>query len=353
MKPMASCLILRHLLREFIRFTGFINMITIGFSSHHAEALPFARQYMEQHQLIVLEEPPSPNFLDMLEGRLSIDEHIMELDSGFPQFERLMCAVLRDLHNKGRQIVQVEPYLDILLRIHELFASGKTPENVVKDSSLELVYKAEKRATGALLNYYVRSLKAPFDEVLEAVNAFARADADRLKLRERLRSQAIKSLISEHVDIYVETGYIHYPLYLYLRQELGPKHKIRIVYLLSPVIRRLRGVRRNLGPGDVLTLYYALHGRVPNDLAHLLAARSLIYIKLLQKEELIPGASDAPHSEDIVRVNRIVDSLSLEDCRVLFDQVRLAKRERALRVVEAYLGRLSVKYNPNIFLRIE
>ena len=40
-------------------------MITIGFSSHRAEIIPFARQIMEQHQIIVLEEPPHPNFADM------------------------------------------------------------------------------------------------------------------------------------------------------------------------------------------------------------------------------------------------------------------------------------------------
>ena len=313
-------------------------MITIGFSSHHAEVLPYARRQMEQHQIIVLEEAPSPNFLDMLDGGLSIDEYMMALDSGFPEFERLMCILLRELHNKGRQIIQVEPYLETLLQIHELLSDGKTPEDVVKDPRLESVYKAEKRATGALLDYYAHSLKAPFDEVVRAVKAFARADADRLVMRERLRAQAIKPLISHGVDIYVEAGYIHYPLYCYLKKALGRAQRICVVYLLAPVVRRLQGRRRNMGPGDILTLHYALHGGLPENLGDLLAARSLIYIKLLQKDEMLPVDSDAPHSEDEVRVNRVVDSLRLEDCRALFDQIRLAKRERVIRIVEGYLG---------------
>ena len=107
-------------------------MITIGFSSHHAEALPYARRQMEKHQIIVLEEAPLPNFLDMLDGRLSIDEYMMALDSGFPGFERLMCVLLRDLHSKGRQIIQVEPYLETLLQIHELLSDGNTPEDVMR-----------------------------------------------------------------------------------------------------------------------------------------------------------------------------------------------------------------------------
>lgn len=313
-------------------------MITIGFSSHHAEVLPYAQRQMERHQIIVLEEAPLPEFLDMLDGRLSIDEYMMALDSGFPEFERLMCILVRELHSKGRQIIQVEPYLETLLQIHELLSDGKTPEDVVRDPRLESVYKAEKRATGALLDYYADSLRAPFDEVIRAVNAFARADADRLVMRERLRAEAIKPLTSHGVDIYVEAGYIHYPLYHYLKKALGRAQRICVVYLLAPVVRRLQGRRRNMGPGDILTLHYALHGGLREDLADLLAARSLIYIKLLQKDEMLPVDSDAPHSEDEVRVNRVVDSLSLEDCRVLFDQIRLAKRERAIRVVEGYLG---------------
>jgi hypothetical protein len=288
----------------------------------------------------VLEEAPLAEFLDMLDGRLSIDEYMMILDSGFPGFERLMCVLLRDLHSNGWQIIQVEPYLETLLQIHELLSNGNTPQDVMKDPRLESVYRAEKRATGALIDYYAHSLTAPFDEVVDAVKAFAKADADRLVMRERLRAQAIKPLTSHGVDIYVEAGYIHYPLYHYLKKALGRAQRIRVVYLLEPVVRRLKGRRRNMGPGDILTLRYALHGGVPEDLADLLAARSLIYIKLLRKDELLPVDSDAPHSEDEVGVNRIVDSLNFEDCQALFDQIRLAKRERAIRVVEEYLGAL-------------
>jgi hypothetical protein len=312
-------------------------MITIGFSSHHAEVLPYARLQMEQHQIIVLEEAPSPSFLGMLDGRVSIDEYMMDLDSEFPGFERRMCTLLRELHSKGRQIIQVEPYLEILLQIHELLSDGKTPGDIMKDPRLESVYGAEKRATGALLNYYTQSLRAPFDKVVRAVQAFAWADAERLMMRERLRAKAITPLTSYGMDIYVEAGYIHYCLYHYLKKALGRCEKIRVVYLLAPVIRKLKGRRRNMGPGDVLTLRYAIHGGAAKDVANLLAARSLIYIKLLQKDELLPGDSDAPHSEDEVSVNRIVDSLSLEDCQVLFDQIRLAKREKAIRVVKEYL----------------
>lgn len=313
-------------------------MITIGFSSHRIEALPFARREMGRHQIIVLEEPPSPRFPAMLEGELSIGDYMLDLDPAFPEFERLMCQLLRELHSEGGRIVQVEPYLERLLQIHDLFAQGRTPEDVLDMPALKEVYLAEKAATGTLVHYYAQSVHAPFAQVIKAVKSFARADARRLSLRAKLRARAIASMRRADNQTYIEAGYIHYPLYLYLRQELGPQEKIKVIYLVHPLLKRLGARRRNMGPGDILTLRYALRSCLKSNMANLLAARSLIYIKLIKKEELLPVESDAPHSEDEIMVNRLVDQLGVEDCGNLFDQIRLERREEALKVVKRYLG---------------
>ncbi len=314
-------------------------MITIGFSSHHVEALPFVREQMQRHQVIVLEEPRSPNFQAMLRGAISIGDYILELDSGFPEFDRQLCGLLQELYTKGRRILQLEPYLEKLLKIHELFAAGKTVEQVMRMDDLKEVYLAERRATAALISYYARSMDAPFNVVVGAVKDFACADALRLTLRERLRAKAIATLFRPEEKVYVEAGYIHYPLYQYLRRELRRKKEIRVVFLLTPVIKKLQGKRRNMGPGDILTLHYALHNGLEEELANLLAARSLIYIKLIRKEELLPGASETPHLEDEVKVNRLVDRLDFQQCQELFQQIRLAKRESAVKVAEDYVRR--------------
>ncbi len=312
-------------------------MITIGFSSHHVETLPLVREQMEKHQAIVLEEPPSPHFPAMLSGTLSINDYIVELDPGFPEFEQRMCGLLRELYKRGGRIVQVEPYLEKLLQIHELFAAGKTVEQVMQEDSLKEVYLVEKSATGALISYYALSVDGPFEVVVGAVKNFARADALRLTLRERLRARAIASLYKPAEKMYVEAGYIHYPLYRYLRKELGKHKKIRVVFLLAPVVRKLQARRRNMGPGDVLTLHYSLHHGLQEELANLLAARSLIFIKLVRKEELIPGSSETPHAEDELKVNRLVDRLAFTHCRELYEQIRLAKRERAVELAQDYV----------------
>ena len=312
-------------------------MITIGFSSHHLEALPYIREQMERHQVIVLEEPPSPYLQAMLDGSISISDYIMEFDSGFPEFDRRMCELLQELHQAGARIIQVEPYLEKLLQIHELFADGKTAEEVSREPEFKNVYEAEKRATGSLISYYAQSMEGSFAAVVEGVKDFARADAKRLTLRERLRARTVSSLHRSNETMYVEAGYIHYPLYRYLRRELGEKQKIRVVYLLAPVIKKLQGKRRNMGPGDILTLHYAFHKGLREELANVLAARSLIYIKLIEKEEIIPGKYETPHAEDEVKVNRLVDRLNFNQCRELFERIRLSKRVHAVELAREYV----------------
>lgn len=313
------------------------HLVTIGFSSHRAEALPFIQNEMQRHQTIVLEEASNPNFSAMLDGSFSIDDYLMESDSGFPEFERLMCGTLRGLHKKGHQIIQVEPYLDILLKIHDLFAEEKTPEDIIKIPVLKKVYEAEKRATGALISYYARSMETDFDQVVNSVKDFARADAKRLLLQAHLRAEAIVPMIQADTDIYIESGYIHYPLYLYLRHALASDRKIRVIFHLQPVVKHLKAKRRNMGPGDILTLYYSFTSGPDENWANLLAARSLIYIKLLQKDEMLPGPSDAPHSEDEALINRLVDGLGFEDCRKIFGKIRFKKREDALRMIKEHI----------------
>ncbi len=311
-------------------------LVTVGFVSHHVEALPFIREQMERHETLVLEEPPAPSFPSMLNGHLSLDDYLLEIDSEFPRFDRLMCGLLREFHGLVRRIVQVEPYLERLIEIHELFAEGKTVGDVMASDSLRNVYRAERAATGALIAYYSKSVSAPFPEVVEAVKTFALTDARRLALRDRLRARAIESAAGAGEWIFVEAGYIHYPLYRILLDQMGSSWKVRVVFLLEPVIRELKGKRRNLGPGDVLTLRYALNRPPAQSLADLLAARSLIFIKLINTEELLPSASLAPHVQDEIRVNGIVDQLSFKDCEALFNDIRLVKRDLALQRVEDY-----------------
>ena len=94
-----------------------------------------------------------------------------------------------------------------------------------------------------------------------------------------------------------------------------------------------------MGPGDILTLHYGMNSALEERRADLLAARSLIYIKLIRKSEMLPGpVSQAPHCRDEVAVNKLVDSLGYEDCKSLFMKIRFEKRAGAVQIAHHYVA---------------
>lgn len=312
-------------------------LFTLAFSSHRIESLPYAQPEMARHQAIVLEDPPSTQLAAMLAGDLPIEEYVQEQEPGFPEFSSRQALLLQEMHRAGKQILQIEPFLERLLQIHELFAKNRTPAEVMAIPELRPVYEAEREATGALMYFYRQSLGAPFAQVVDAVKAFARADAARFHQRDELRARALASLAGRFESIYVEAGYMHLALPGALRRWLGNEGQVRPLFLMAPVVRPVLGSPRVLGPGDRLTMLYLFYRHPQPTTETLLAARSLIYIKLLYKEEVIPQESAAPHTDNEIQANLLVDRLSYQDCERLYPLIRNASRTQALTQVQRYL----------------
>jgi hypothetical protein len=258
----------------------------------------------------------------MLRGKLSIEDYLSEDDFEFPIFARRSCELQRTLHASGKTLLQVEPFLDRLGRIHDRFAAGSTPQQVDADPELSEVYAAERSWTAALLRYYEVSAAGAFDAVIEALKAFARVDAARGTVRDRLRADALAQLLPDGRAAYVEAGEVHFLLGNQLRDRLPATRRVRTLHLMDPVWRRLTGEQRSHAPGDELTLLYMLRPDDDPTRADLLAARSLIHVKILGKEELEHGAEEYPHTTDEIECNRLVSDLSVEQCQRLFEEIR-------------------------------
>ena len=69
--------------------------LTIGFSSHRPETLPLEERIMAEHDHIVIEEPPTPEFRRMLAGTLPVDDYILTADYEFPAFAAAACRMHR------------------------------------------------------------------------------------------------------------------------------------------------------------------------------------------------------------------------------------------------------------------
>ena len=312
--------------------------ITLGLSVHRPEMIPFIAEWMRRHDAIFLEEPPAAGFQQMLEGALAVDDYLRQLDVEYPVFSRDMCYLLRELKAQGKKIFQVEPYLEILLGIHEFFAQGHHPGELHKNSIQYPVYLAERNATGALLAYYQTVMSGSFEKTLEAVKQFAHQDAARFRLRDSLRAQALASLVKKDPSAFIEAGVIHYPLWRLLRRQVTPPNRLRLIFLADAALKTLGRNGHLYGPGDQLTLLYIFHSTLwqPRREA-VLAARSLIYSKLIAKEEFTDDLSALPHLRDELACIQIVGRLSLDDCSRLFPLVRRAGTTQAHQIVAEYL----------------
>jgi len=309
-----------------------VSWLTIGLTPHRLEFLPATLSLMAEHQAIILEEPPHPNFLRFLRDEVPISAFIEEIEAGFPEYSERAYAALREFYQKGKVICQVEPYLEKQVLIRLLLEEGASPEEILKFPDLAKAYEIEHEATGALLEFYA-AMGGPFETLVEKIKAFAKADAKRIDYRDRLRAQEIKYLLPKlQGPVFIEAGYIHLRLVYYLAQNRHA-YRLRVKNLLLSATRQ-QGLSRFLpSPGDGLTSYYLFGGRHRNISEDLLAARSLVYIKLIEKDELAPTEEEPfPHLRNELFWRIFVGQLSFEECRHLDRFIRLLPTSKARKV---------------------
>ncbi|MGD2024381.1 MAG: hypothetical protein PVH42_08630 [Desulfobacterales bacterium] len=313
--------------------------ITLGLSLHRPEMVAFLANLMRSHDVIVLEEPPVDGFHQMLQGALAVDDYLQNLDVEYPVFSREMCYLLRRLWAEGKSLYQVEPFLEILIGIHEFFAENHRPGDLDPKSVQYPVYLAERNATGALLSYYQTVMSGSFKASIEAIIKFARLDAARFRLRDSLRVQALVPLIKNHSSVFIEAGLMHYPLWRLLRRQLPRSHRVRLKFIADTALQKLDEKGRLFGPGDLLTLLYIFNSSITQPQREaLLAARSLIYSKIIQKEESSQDVNLYPHLRDELACIQMARRLSIDDCQRLFPLVRKATWLDARQIVHDFLA---------------
>jgi hypothetical protein len=274
----------------------------------------------------------------MLRGAIPIEDYLIPLDVEYPEFSRAMCRLLRNLHAAGKKIYQVEPFWEVLLGIHDFFAEDRTPNDIPKNSLQWPVYQAERKATGALLAYYQAAVMGSFEQTQRAILRFARADAARFRLRDSLRAQALAPLVERNSSAYIEAGVMHFQLWRLLRQQLPEPDRLRPVFLADDAREEIAESGHLYGPGDQLTLFFIFHPSIAETERHrLLAARALVYAKIIEKQEIVSSSSNLPHLRDELFCIRTTGKLSLQDCRNLFPLIRQAKTAEARRIVADYI----------------
>ncbi|GAB6111608.1 hypothetical protein [Desulfomicrobium salsuginis] len=311
--------------------------ITLGFTVFRLETASFAARAMGGHDLIVLEEPRTPGFEEMLSGELPIDEYLMLTDFEFPEYAAAQCRTLQDLHARGATVMQVHPWMDELAGIHEFFAAGNGPGDIPRGGRPWAVYARERDWSAKLLAFYKAAGRKDFDIILTAVNDFAMADAAKISDMDRDRAAALANLLPAHGRAYVECGAIHHDMVGLMIQAVG-HGRVRTVHLIEEVCLTRYGRRRLIPPGDLLTFRHLLGAPRDPDQEHLLAARAVVYNRLMEKDESFESASPFPHMDAEAVVLQIVGGLGTEQCRELFGRIRHLSVRESLKLT---LGKMS------------
>ncbi len=314
-------------------------IITIGFSPHRIETLYFAEKLMKEHDIIVLEEPYNEMFFSFLEDKIPLETYLENNDFWFPEFIKRASLILKNLYKEKKKIFQIDPYLEKVSLIQKRISEEENLKNILQDEELKKVYEVEHKAIGKLLEFYQLSMGDDFLKIVEAVKTFSKADAERFRLRDKLRAKAILKILPEKGKIYIEAGTIHIYFKKLLHLYLGKAWKIRHKFLLEDYLKPIIGKAWLFPPGEILTLRYILKRKENQQIENLLSARSLIYIKIIPKEELVPSEKEPfPHLKKELKAIKMVNMLSFENCKRLYKELFFIKEpESALRVVEEFI----------------
>jgi hypothetical protein len=314
-----------------------MNKITVCYSTHRPETLEITARIMYEHDVIILEEPVHVDFSEVLQGNIEIEEHLLELDTGYPEFILGQYRLLQQFSKVGKQILQVEPYLEHLLRIQYFLAEDHTPEEIEPNTVAYAVYCAERDATGVLINYYKEVQGNDFKKILSSMNSFAKADAARFVLRDSLRVEGILEALSGGKNIYIEAGSMHLLLYRLLAGSLSKEWRLHLHSVDREAIQSLHRKGSFFSPGDNLTLHYIWGRNVTRKKWEMFCAQSLIYSKIIKKEERLGDDTKFPHTRNELESIAAVKQLSTETCEPLFQQIRTLSSEDAADVVNTHL----------------
>jgi len=313
-----------------------MSAITVCYSTHRPETLQLTTGIMKKNDIIILEEPSHPDFKKVLDGSIEIEEHLLELDIDYPAFIAGQYRMLQQLTLDGKEVLQVEPYLDHLISIQYFLAEDHGPEDIDPHSPEYPVYQSEKEATGKLINYYKEVRDNDFDRILAAMNSFAKADAARFVLRDTLRAKRILEVLVPAQDTYVEAGSIHLLLHKLLAKHLTEEYQLQAFSIDMQVIHSLNRTGSLFSPGDELTLSYIFGQALGRPAWQLLCAQSLIYSKIVEKSEIVENNSSFPHTLNEIESISVVKQLSIEACKTLFQQIRSRVSEEAAELVLEY-----------------
>ena len=296
--------------------------IWIVLTPPRVEFIPKLEQKAEQARCVILELPEGEMVKAFLEGELSVDDALLELELEYPLFTRELLLCARRLKEKGKKIILLDPYQEIATDIKVKLFLRKGLEQLEQDLTARYIAMIELSISKILQEYDKAKRENNFEKLTELTMKYAKFDAERIRFKTELRIRKIIELIQENQVEYpllVHTHFLNKLLPQELSKRLGKGFDIKIFDLYDEAQEEL-----NLGkfyhPGRRLTEIFLLHERIPENDIRLLAAKTLILVTLYPKHEVMP-TRDKKYPllmKDFEIYNILKNIKTLEECKKLY-----------------------------------
>ncbi len=274
---------------------------------------------------IIAELPYGELINEFLQGSLPVDDALLELELDYPFFTRELLLCLRRLKENGKDILLVDPYQEIAVDIKVKLFLRKGLEKLEQDLTARYIAMIELSISKILQEYEKARKDGDFDKLVELTIRYAKFDAERIRFKTELRVRKIIELINMKAvkfPLVVHTHFLNRLIAQELQKRLGDKYEISEIDLYEIVQKRLNMASFE-HPGRKLTEVFLLHRNITREELQLLAAKTLLFVTLYPKHELLPTPTEPfPMLKKDFEISKMLSNVSnIEECKNLYQRL--------------------------------
>jgi len=269
----------------------------------------------------ILELPEPPLMKDFLEGKVSVDDVLLDLELEYPMFTRELLLLAKRAHDSGIDVLPIDPYQEIATRIKIKLFFRKGLEELDRDLTARYIAMLELNIGKIFQEYYKAYSRRDFDKLIQTTMRYAKFDAERTRFRTELRIRKIIEIFqSLKKPVLIHTHFINKLLPRELERRLGIKVKTVDIYEKELSKIGKRGIEH---PGRRLTQAYLLHDETNIEKLKTLAAKTLILVSQYPPAELMPRPEE-PYpmlKKDIEILEQIKNVEDIEELKRIYKKI--------------------------------
>ncbi|BDR93466.1 hypothetical protein [Vulcanisaeta souniana] len=256
-------------------------MISIILLPPGIEYVRYLREFARYYDVFIVEVPDVEGVRRYLNGEIDFDQLLYEIEYFDVNYAREFYGVLRELNKDGIDVLPIDPYGLISMKIRIKAITGGLSSVIMSNEERYIAYMETKIAE-AYKGYNSALFRRSFDDSVRWIIRYARLDAERIKFRSELRARELTRVLGalRGRDVLIHTDHYNEILAEYLGSKLMCMPS---VVRLSDVISRKLGVKVFRHPGLALTHNYLYGITMDENREYLLGAQALIYTILRMK----------------------------------------------------------------------